>query len=633
MSEEHRPTDDGGVDEENLSMSAQPQSAERASAVTPENIENLQGQFNTTEELALENSVQDHVTQSHPSSVSSSLTAATSSFDNEYADKEFSLDEPLSADNSTVQISSEESRSTIEEVINVLRNLTSSDAESETSFEASLSSDSLQASESERKFSGGTGFATDDSPSPTLLKGEAANRREITTIQTQTVWISLDTPGSSLMELRMQIPEGLKETQSLETFSDSAQKKIEREESNIEEVGATQSDSEKQKKIERKESNIEAEKTERGESNIEDVQAEQSDSDNDAQLLMVNTANITICEFCNQFRMPFPAPEQLDSKDPDELFCCNLSWELYQQILMNREANPDYEEVSSELHGFHATEEEIDQAKMHLAKRLKNLEVVMYMSSVVYGDKVIFTQMKTISYRLSSEYCKKQGWTLRPTSATSGKSEDLSLYVPSVQFYEEPKRTLEIVEKYYPSGQKFLTRFPDGTGNVFYPSGNIAILIAAFHQGQMVYIILQDMDWNAKILGVFRSTGHGTCYLPNGLIWINVTPLCGTYFTEQGLTKKRWLWRDYYYHVHAPPYRSIALKLNSYINIRVISRDQIYMTFETKKRSVRFNMGAKLLLRDLEHFHASESGVTKEESYLLRVSDKIHRVLERIRQL
>ncbi|XP_067848643.1 uncharacterized protein [Heptranchias perlo] len=536
MSEEHRPTDDGGVDEENLSMSAQPQSAERASAVTPENIENLQGQFNTTEELALENSVQDHVTQSHPSSVSSSLTAATSSFDNEYADKEFSLDEPLSADNSTVQISSEESRSTIEEVINVLRNLTSSDAESETSFEASLSSDSLQASESERKFSGGTGFATDDSPSPTLLKGEAANRREITTIQTQTVWISLDTPGSSLMELRMQIPEGLKETQSLETFSDSAQKKIEREESNIEEVGATQSDSEKQKKIERKESNIEAEKkTERGESNIEDVQAEQSDSDNDAQLLMVNTANITICEFCNQFRMPFPAPEQLDSKDPDELFCCNLSWELYQQILMNREANPDYEEVSSELHGFHATEEEIDQAKMHLAKS--------------------------------------------------------------------------------------------------YPSGNIAILIAAFHQGQMVYIILQDMDWNAKILGVFRSTGHGTCYLPNGLIWINVTPLCGTYFTEQGLTKKRWLWRDYYYHVHAPPYRSIALKLNSYINIRVISRDQIYMTFETKKRSVRFNMGAKLLLRDLEHFHASESGVTKEESYLLRVSDKIHRVLERIRQL
>ncbi|XP_048397089.1 glutamate-rich protein 6-like [Stegostoma tigrinum] len=341
----------------------------------------------------------------------------------------------------------------------------------------------------------------------------------------------------------------------------------------------------------------------------------------------MNTADIVFCEFCNQISLPYPSQNMLDSKAPDELFCCNISWMVYQQILKGRADNSDYVDIDSGKTTFHVTDEELSKAREKLSQRMKNTEVVMYMSSVVYGDKVLFSHLKTISYRLSSEYCKKQGWTLRRGSVTI-KPEDLSLFIPSAQSYKEPKRLLGLAEKYYRDGTKFVTRFPDGTGNVFYPSGNIAIVTSTFHPGQLEYFIFQDMDWNAKILGVFRSNGHGTCYLQNGLIWINVNPLRGLYFNIKGQTVKQWLWRDYNYHVHAPPFRSINLELNSNITIRLISRDQIYTTFKANNNSITFNMGAKLVLRDLEHFHTLESNNIPEEKYLKAMRQKIHTILQ-----
>ncbi|XP_067895949.1 glutamate-rich protein 6-like isoform X2 [Heterodontus francisci] len=599
---------------------AQPQFGHGTSEAT---LQHLRGHSDTTEELTLESSVQDNVTQNY-TSVSSSRSTISSNFGDWNAEKEFVLDEPVSVANSALQISSEESRSTIEEVIGVLRNLTGSEAESETSLETSSSSTLLQASETERKaeLSGTTEFTSDYPPSSSPHQEEVEHQRELSTVHTQTDWISWDTPATSATELQMELSEESKQDTTLDHFSDSETPRII--------VGAERSSSSNTDITERQESK-------HGESETEDVVAEQSESepesDNDSQHLMINTKNIILCEFCKQIRLPFPTPEALDSKGPEELFCCNMSWMLYQQILMGRAENPYYKEVSLKHHGFLMTNKELSEAKAKLLQRIKNPEVEMYMTSVVHGDKVIFTPPKTISYKLSSEYCRKQGWTLRAISAVFPKSEDFTLYIPSVQSYKEPKRPLGVVEKYYSSGQKFLTRFPDGTGNIFYPSGNIAMVISAFHQDQFVYLIFQDVDWNAKLLGVFRSNGHGTCYLPNGLIWINVTPLCGSYFTKQGLTKKRWLWRDYNYHVHAPPYHSIRLKLNSNISVRVISRNQIYTTFETRKRGVRFNMGAKLVLRDLEHFHALESNITREEKYLKAVSQKIHRILQQMHDL
>ncbi|XP_072371633.1 glutamate-rich protein 6-like [Scyliorhinus torazame] len=447
------------------------------------------------------------------------------------------------------------------------------------------------------ELSGAARFTSDYSQSLTTLQDGKEYQREVATVDTQTNWVSWNTPATSEMELRIVIPEiGEEEPQKTSTETED------------------ESDDESKSTID--------------ESDFEDIVTKSSSEvEDERQKITINTTNIVFCEFCSQIRLPLPTPNVLDTKGPEECFCCNMSWMLYQQILKGRAENPEYMESETDQTRFTMTEEELGEAREKVAQRIRNTEVLMYMSYVVYGDKVTFTHLKTISYRLSSEYCRKQGWTLRPSLPVFVKSEDLSIFIPSAESYKEPKRPLGIVEKYYSDGQKFLTRFPDGTGNVFYPSGNIAILISAFHRGQFVYFIFQDMDWNAKFLGFFRSNGHGTCYLPNGLIRINVTPSNGFYFTEQGLNKKQWLWRDYHQHVHAPPYLTINLELNSQISVRLISREQIYTTFKTRKRGVRINMGAKLVRKDIEQFHILESGATKEEKYLKRMSKKIQGLL------
>ncbi|XP_072118443.1 glutamate-rich protein 6-like isoform X2 [Mobula birostris] len=444
------------------------------------------------------------------------------------------------------------------------------------------------------------GFIGDNISPSTHPVGKKKDQKEMTTMDTQTVWISLDTPGSSLTDLQMEVPKELKfRSLGLKSLSLNV---------------TMDSESEAFQKQFRSE-----------ESGIEDTE--------DFQIAIVKSSSVATCEFCKQLRLPFPNPLQLELTSPEKLFCCDMSWELYQQILRNQEENPDYEASVSDQDGFHPTELEVEEALKKLAERIKNPEVRMYMAPVMHGDKVIFTSTRTITFRLSSEHCMKQGWTLKPTQAKTVAFEDLTQYVPSAPSSKEAEKPCGIVERYYPDGSKFVTMFPDGTGAVFYPSGNVAIVISALRRKQLVYTIFEDLKQNAEMLGIFRSTGYGTCYLPSGQIWISITPRCGFYFTERGLLKKQWLWRDYQYHVHAPPYNSISLKLNSSISVQVVSRDRIYTTFKMRKRSIRLNMGAKLVLRDLEQADEARSDGTEPENYIDKTKRKIRVLTEQMKRL
>lgn len=46
------------------------------------------------------------------------------------------------------------------------------------------------------------------------------------------------------------------------------------------------------------------------------------------------------------------------------------------------------------------------------------------------------------------------------------------------------------VQRFYPDGRIFLTVFPDGTGNVWYPSKNVAVSILASEKiGKLIFIL------------------------------------------------------------------------------------------------------------------------------------------------
>ena len=52
-----------------------------------------------------------------------------------------------------------------------------------------------------------------------------------------------------------------------------------------------------------------------------------------------------------------------------------------------------------------------------------------------------------------------------------------------------------------------------------YPSGRIAITISSVGAGDFTYTVLEDNPSHPNIQAIFTSTGHSTCYHPNGLIW------------------------------------------------------------------------------------------------------------------
>ncbi|KAL6100888.1 erich6 [Pungitius sinensis] len=154
------------------------------------------------------------------------------------------------------------------------------------------------------------------------------------------------------------------------------------------------------------------------------------------------------------------------------------------------------------------------------------------------------------------------------------------------------KRTTPLV-KHYDNGQTFTVLFPDGTGHVCYPSGRLAVILAASQSADWCgAVVLADVQ--PHVQAVFTTRGQGTCYHNNGYIWVNLTPWGGTYCSDTGELKKQWSWLDSLHHVHAPPYQALHLSLSPNIHIHMHSQEDIGVAFTCGKRSVRLNVGSKL---------------------------------------
>ena len=82
------------------------------------------------------------------------------------------------------------------------------------------------------------------------------------------------------------------------------------------------------------------------------------------------------------------------------------------------------------------------------------------MVSVIHSEKCINHQIHRHSNIVKSVY-------QIPTTCNYVLKASLSFFflnIPSSQLHGR-----KLVEKFYPDGKKFITMFPDGTGNVLYP--------------------------------------------------------------------------------------------------------------------------------------------------------------------
>nr|XP_039250253.1 glutamate-rich protein 6-like [Styela clava] len=211
-------------------------------------------------------------------------------------------------------------------------------------------------------------------------------------------------------------------------------------------------------------------------------------------------------------------------------------------------------------------------------------------------------QLKTVNYSLSSEKCMEEGWTIRPvTPPTPGEEgSDIFVYDPNDDIVSGKKYQHTFVRRLYPNGGIFLTVFPDGTGNVWYPSGTVAFSIIASEKiGKLTFIVHEDIEPTdgQNIQAIFEPTGNCTCYYPNGIVRLLLSPVGGEYFSPRGERIKKWIWKDAQTHVHAPPFQPITFALSRKVGIRIMSQESIYITFTDRARSVRFNAGTRLRLK------------------------------------
>ncbi|XP_046378664.1 glutamate-rich protein 6-like isoform X3 [Haliotis rufescens] len=245
-------------------------------------------------------------------------------------------------------------------------------------------------------------------------------------------------------------------------------------------------------------------------------------------------------------------------------------------------------------------------------------------------------QMKTINYQLSSQRCLEEGWTLRPPSPLNKEDEDIDIFMPEPlnpammgtgRFRERP-----LIQKFYEDGKKFLTVFPDGSGNVFYPNGQIAILISCVSLGQYIYVVHDDSP-SRTVKAVFEPSGYGSCYHNNGIVRLYFDQLGGIELDVHGGRRRKWTWKDQETHVHAPPFQPICFGLNRYIGIRVMNQDSIALTLTARKRSCRFNVGSRLKLVAPENIPPKEIDeamlfLDERKAYVESILDKVSNLLK-----
>lgn len=347
------------------------------------------------------------------------------------------------------------------------------------------------------------------------------------------------------------------------------------------------------------------------------------------------------CEFCGHAVQPWPTLEQQQTVPPDQLYCCNEYREFVEytteqaQAMETQHLNATKKiSISSHPH-YGSSKEDRKVAKERALQRMREKEMQRKQQEASgfqqQSNFYSFAQkMKTINYQLSSQKCLEEGWTVRPPSPLTADEGDDAFIPEPLNIDLIRSGRLGLVEKFYESGQKFLTMFPDGTGNIFYPSGSLAIAISSVQIGQFNYVVHAEMG-KSSVLAVFEPNGYASCYHPNGVVRLCMDQLGGIELDDSGAKRRKWLWKDQVTHVHAPPFQPIHFSLNQYIGVRILSQERMVLDFSCGDRGKRFNVGSRLKLNHVEKIPSKE--IDENHLYLEEQKIRVEKMLDKVATL
>ncbi|XP_035643660.1 glutamate-rich protein 6 isoform X3 [Oncorhynchus keta] len=341
-----------------------------------------------------------------------------------------------------------------------------------------------------------------------------------------------------------------------------------------------------------------------------------------------------MCEYCGEKARPPLGPTF--AEDPG-IFCCAQYQQLCDMLAHERLLalqRPDQEDDATLPPNNQPTREELqarDRAE-HRKQEQERERLYQDTQSTLRSADTYTPFSRTISYQLSTCTAKEGQWTV---TQHPGIEEDLekengdTLYDhESFEFGISPHQDgAQFLEKYYACGSKFLTVFPDGSAQVFYPSGFLALVIISDGR-ERVCIVHDDHSLGQPIRALFQSDGRATCYHGNGTVWLSLDASGGQCLNDAGARIRRWRWRG---HSQTPtPLRPLFLSLNRSLGVRVLGQEHMFVSFLSAGQQAKFSVGACLQPVALGMIQAPGPSISKEECILLAGRIRVHQVIRHL---
>ncbi|GAA6228271.1 glutamate-rich protein 6-like isoform X1 [Lates japonicus] len=364
------------------------------------------------------------------------------------------------------------------------------------------------------------------------------------------------------------------------------------------------------------------------------------------------------CEYCGEKATPSLDLPWLQEPETAPLFCCAQRQQLCEMLMKQRclfEGRCDLktstptsveEKPATEVEEVLCQGREIEDNTKFIVDLPSGLGTQAELrihedySIQLPGPETFIPTSKVLSFRLS---CApgKGCWTVNPCGATEKcfktEGEEAQALVPfcdhkPLQFgICHHQDGAGILHKYYSDGMKFLTLFPDGSAQVFYPSGLLALIVVTDENGR-VCIVYDDSDApNQLIRAVFQSDGRATCYHSNGNIWLSLNRSGGQCLDEAGARVRRWSWSS----PSLTPLHPVFLSLNKTVGVRVLGKEQVFVSILAGGQQAKFSVGtccAQVKGESKTDGPASGPSVIKEELLVLAARIKIHLTIQHLHQ-
>ncbi|XP_075806801.1 glutamate-rich protein 6 [Microtus pennsylvanicus] len=342
------------------------------------------------------------------------------------------------------------------------------------------------------------------------------------------------------------------------------------------------------------------------------------------------------CEFCGSILRSLLSDMDIDSTDTEHqkrAFCClqlqNLLEYINEERLNIQSTKTDL--ISIHPHAAHGSDVDRLKAKEKAIQRKQERQMARHFAIVSHEPTTPLTEddtkpLKTISYQLSLDFSEKK---------RDNDEDDIPMGNISITCCDSRKMCGKIVknellEKHYKHGSKFLTSFPDGTTQIFYPSGNLAIIQVPNKRNGFTCIVQEDTSTNPAILAVLNSSGRSSCYHPNGNVWVYINVLGGQYSDQAGNRIRTWNWSSSMPSSTFASFKPVFLALNHHIGIRILEQDKVSINFLAMGQQARISVGAKVRYYKPEELPALRF-VSGDDLLLLASLIKIRRLFHKLR--